>query len=158
MLNQQRQSTEGAKLHVDRLNRRFANSKCCLAISEKRCQIAYSLLWKANRYALYRMLPFPVTLSDIKLSQNTPIFGRQYYRSSLWYTVSSVCLSSVRRLSVVCNVLYCGETVRPSEKVSEGGNRKPGSKSSFLGSRHISTSGFAATATKTAVFALFLLV
>ena len=31
--------------------------------------------------------------------------------------MSSVCLS-------VCNVLYCGETVRPSEKVSEGVNRK----------------------------------
>jgi len=41
--------------------------------------------------------------------------------------LSSVCLS-------VCNVLYCGETVRPSEKLSEGVNRKPGSKSSFLGS------------------------
>jgi len=85
-----------------------------------------------------------------------PVFGRPYYRSSLWYSVSSVvCLSSV------CNVLYCGKTVRPSETVSEGVNRKPGSKSSFLGSRHISTSGFAATATETAVlnvFALFLLV
>ena len=80
------------------------------------------------------------------------VFGRPYYRSSLWYSVSSVC-----RLSV-CNVLYCGKTVRPSEKVSEGVNRKPGSKSSFLGRRHISTSGFSATATKTAVFALFLLV
>jgi len=34
----------------------------------------------------------------------------------------SVCMS-------VCSVLYCGETVRPSEKVSEGVNRKPGSKS-----------------------------
>ena len=32
-----------------------------------------------------------------------------------------------RRLSSsVCNVLYCGETVRPSEKLSEGVNRKPG--------------------------------
>ena len=40
---------------------------------------------------------------------------------------------TVCRLSSVCNVLYCGETVRPSEKVSEGVNRKPGSKSSFLG-------------------------
>jgi len=39
----------------------------------------------------------------------------------------SVCLS-------VCNVLYCGKTVRPSQKVSEEVNRKPGSKSSFLGS------------------------
>ena len=38
----------------------------------------------------------------------------------------SVCLSSV------CDVLYCGKTVRPSEKVSEGVNRKPGSKSWFF--------------------------
>jgi len=58
-----------------------------------------------------------------------------------WPTVLSVepmvqyvvCLSVVRRPSV-CNVLYCGKTVRPSEKVSEGVNRKPGSKSSFFGS------------------------
>ena len=81
------------------------------------------------------------------------IFGRPYCRSSLWYTVLSVCLSVCRLSSVICDVLYCGKMVRPSEKVSEGVNRKPGSKSSFLGS---STSGFAATATETAVFALFL--
>ena len=56
------------------------------------------------------------------------VFGRPYYRSSLWYSVSSVV-----RLSV-CNVLYCGKMVRPSKKLSEGVNRKPGSKSSFLGS------------------------
>ena len=31
-----------------------------------------------------------------------------------------------RLSSVVCNVLYCGKTVRPSQKVSEGVNRKPG--------------------------------
>ena len=52
------------------------------------------------------------------------IFGRPYYRSSLWYSMSSFCLSSV------CDVLYCGKTVRPSQKV----NKKPGSKSSFFGS------------------------
>jgi len=63
-----------------------------------------------------------------------PIFGRPYYRSSLWYSISSVCRLSVVCLSSVCNVLYCGKTVRPSEKVSEGVNRKPGSKSSFFGS------------------------
>jgi len=33
---------------------------------------------------------------------------------------------------VVCNVLYCGKTVHPSEKLSEGVNRKPGSKSWFF--------------------------
>jgi len=74
-----------------------------------------------------------------------------------WPTVLSVvplarCV--VCRLSV-CDVLYCGETVRPSEKVSEGVNRKPGSKVHFLGRRHISTSGFAATATETAVLPYF---
>jgi len=36
----------------------------------------------------------------------------------------SVCLS-------VCDVLYGGKTVHPSQKVSEEVNRKPGSKSSF---------------------------
>ena len=56
------------------------------------------------------------------------VLGRPYYRSCLWHDVSPVCLS------VVCDVLYCGETVRPSEKVSEGVNRKPGSKSLFFGS------------------------
>ena len=58
------------------------------------------------------------------------IFGRPYYRSSHWYSVSSV----ICRLWSVCDVLYCGKMVRPSQKVSEGVNRKPGSKSSFLGS------------------------
>jgi len=53
----------------------------------------------------------------------------------------SVCLS-------VCDVLYCGKTVRPSEKLSEGVNRKPGSKVDFLVRRHISTSGFVSTATE----------
>ena len=67
-------------------------------------------------------------------NETNMVFGRPYYRSSLWYTVLSVCLSVVCHLSVICNVLYCGETVRPSEKVSEGVNRKPGSKSSFWGS------------------------
>ena len=86
------------------------------------------------------------------------------YRPSIvtfWPTVLSVeplvhrvvCLSSVCLSVVVCDVLYCGETVRPSEKQSEGVNRKPESKVDFLGRRHISTSS---TATETAVFALFL--
>jgi len=36
--------------------------------------------------------------------------------------LSVVCLSA-------CDILYCGETVRASQKLSEGVNRKPGSKS-----------------------------
>ena len=66
-------------------------------------------------------------------SKDYVLFGRPYYRSCLWHDVSSICLSVVC-LSSVCDVLYCGETVRPSEKVSVGVNRKPGSKSSFFGS------------------------
>jgi len=38
------------------------------------------------------------------------IFGRPYYQSRLWHTVSSDSLC----LSVVCDVLYCGKTVRLS--------------------------------------------
>ena len=74
------------------------------------------------------------------------IFGRPYYQG----------LSVCRRSSVTFCIVAIGETVRPREKVSEGVNRKPGSKVHFLGRRHISTSSFAATATETAVFVLFL--
>ena len=47
-----------------------------------------------------------------------------------WPTVLSVepIVQCVVCLSV-CNVLYCGKTVHPSQKVSERANRKPGSKS-----------------------------
>jgi len=53
-----------------------------------------------------------------------------------WPTVLSVVplVQCVVCLSSVCDVLYCGKTVRPSQKVSEGVNRKPGLKSSFFGS------------------------
>ena len=65
--------------------------------------------------------------------------------------MSSVCHPSL------CDVLYCGKTVRPSEKLPEGVNvGNQGQKVDFLGRHHISTSGFAATATETAVMALFL--
>jgi len=78
---------------------------------------------------------------------------------SFWPTVLSVePFGTVCRLSVclsVCDVLYCGETVHPSEKLSEGVNRKPGQNVHFLGRHHISTSGFATTATETAVFAAY---
>jgi len=36
-------------------------------------------------------------------------------------------------LSVVCDILYCGKTVCPSEKLSEEVNKKPWSKSWFFG-------------------------
>jgi len=70
-----------------------------------------------------------------------PVNPDWFYLPGFWSTVLSieplvhcvVCLSVCSVSVVVCNVLYCGETVRPSEKVSEGVNRKPGSKSSFFG-------------------------
>ena len=78
-----------------------------------------------------------------------------------WPTVLSVepmvhCV--VCRLSVICNVLYCGETVRPSEKVSEGVNRKPWSKSSFFGSPPYFYFRFRRYGHQDGCFALFLLV
>ena len=55
---------------------------------------------------------------------------------SFWPTILSVVplAQCVVCLSSVCDVLYCGKMVRPSLKVSEGANRKPGSKSWFFGS------------------------
>ena len=82
-----------------------------MVISGLKCRFPYGLADATATHYLFS--------SNCRL-----VFGRPYYRSSLWYSVSSV----------VCIVLYCGETVRPSEKVSEGVNRKSGSKSSFFGS------------------------
>ena len=85
------------------------------------------------------------------------MMGWQWHQldHSFWPTVLSVepMVQCVVCLSV-CDVLYCGKMVRPSQKVSQGVNRKPGSKSSFFGHRHISTSGFGSTATETAVSCL----
>ena len=77
------------------------------------------------------------------------LFGRPYYRSSLWYSVSSVCLSSVTFCIVAKQYVLAKKCLK--EWI---GNQ--GQKVHFLGCRHISTSGFAATAIETAVFALFL--
>ena len=55
-------------------------------------------------------------------------------------------------------LMYCGETYVLAKKCLKEWIGNQGHKVHILGSRHISTSGFAATATKTAVFALFLLV
>jgi len=38
----------------------------------------------------------------VGLTENNLLFGRPYYRSSLWYSVSSVCL-----LSVCLSVTFC---------------------------------------------------
>jgi len=60
-------------------------------------------------------------------------------------------------LSVVCDVLYCGKTVRLAKNCVER-IRNLSQKVDFLVRRHISTSSFASTATEVAVIALFLLV
>jgi len=68
---------------------------------------------------IHGILPIQSTHFTVFLADRT--IGRAY---------GTVCRLSVCRLSSsVCNVLYCGKTVRPSEKVSEGVNRNPGSKS-----------------------------
>ena len=85
---------------------------------------------------ILHVVPYYITFCNGSTSSAT----RQLF--SFWPTVLSVeplvhyvvCLSVVCRLSVVCVVLYCGKMVRPSEKLSEGVNRKPGSKSWFFGS------------------------
>jgi len=91
------------------------------------------------------------------------IVVQNYPTTGFWPTILSVaplvhcfvCLSVIYCLSVACDVLYCDETVRPSEKLKEWiGNQ--GKKVYFLGCRHISTSSFTSTATEMAVFALFL--
>jgi len=68
-----------------------------------------------------QLIPLPLTVAlvnlDWFLADRT--IGRAF---------GTVCRLSVCRLSV-CDVLYCNKTVRPSQKVSEGVNRKPGSKS-----------------------------
>ena len=77
-----------------------------------------------------------------------PLFGQPYYRSSLWYSVSSVvCLS----------VTFCIVAKRCvlAKKCLKEWIRNQGQKVHFLGRRHISTSGFGATATEAAFFALF---
>ena len=54
-----------------------------------------------------------------------------YFLAANHVRIFGLC-SLVCRLSVICDVLYCGKTVRPSEKLPEGVNRKPGSKSWFF--------------------------
>ena len=53
----------------------------------------------------FHIVPRSCDLSSLLLNV---VFGRPYYRSRLWHTVSSVCLSSV--CLSVCDVLYLGKT------------------------------------------------
>jgi len=96
---------------------------------------------------------------NISISRNAKeVFLYRFY----WPTVLSVeplvqclvCLSSVCRLSVT----FCIVAKRCvlAKKCLKEWIENQGQRIDFLGRRHISTSGFAATATETAVFALFL--
>jgi len=79
------------------------------------------------------------------------IFGQPYYRSAFgtMCRLSSVCLSSV----TFCIVPKRYVLAKKCLKEWIGNQRQ---KVDFLVRHHISTSGYAATATETAVFALFL--
>jgi len=107
-------------------------------------------------YLHYDVIVVSLILSAMPSWTIPSVFGRPYYRSSLWYSVSSVCPSV--RLSVCLSVTFCIAAKRyvlVKNCLKEWiGNQ--GQKVDFLGCHHISTSGFAATATETAVFALFL--
>jgi len=73
-------------------------------------------------------------------SLSLPAVNSDWFHLPGWPTVLSVeplvhcviCLSVI--CLSVCNILYCGKTVRHSEKLSEGVNRKPGSKKLIFGS------------------------
>ena len=82
----------------------------------------------ADRLVSWKIFFYCCVVCDIK-----PVFLADRTIGRAYGTVCrlSICLSICPS---VCNVLYCGKTVCPSEKVSEGVNRKPGSKSSFFGS------------------------
>ena len=72
------------------------------------------------KYVIVAHLNLPCNLSSSFSTDHT--IGRAF---------GTLCrLTVVCRLSsIVCDVVYCGEMVRPSEKLSEGVNRKPESKS-----------------------------
>jgi len=58
------------------------------------------------------------------------------------------------QMAVFC-LMYCGKTVRRSQKLSEGVNRKPGSKSSFFGSPRYFYFRFRRYGHRYGLFALF---
>jgi len=107
----------GFSCYIDKVHR-----VVIFAIAQFSCRLCFRPELKPNALLLHF------------LAERRPNIGRAFG------TLCVVCLSSV------CDVLHCGKTVRPSQKLSQGVNRKPWSKSWFLGRRHISTSGFAGTA------------
>jgi len=109
----------------------------CSVLSDS-CAQWYAHTWAVECWFNFRFVMF---------------FGRPYYRSCLWYTVSSFCLSVVC-LSVTFCIVAKGYVLAKNCLKEWIGNQ--GQKVDFLGRHHISTSGFAVTATETAVFALFL--
>ena len=83
-----------------------------------------------------------IGVRSLKASIDWVVFGRPYYWSCLWHDVSSVCRLSVMFCIVAKRYVLAKKCLK--EWI---GNQ--GQKVHFLGRRHISTSGFAAMATKT---------
>ena len=95
-------------------------------------------------------------LQEFRSQIEMPHFHRFLADRTIGRAYGTVCrLSSVVCLSL-CDVLYCGKKCVLAKKCLKEGIGNQGQKVHFLGRRHISTSGFAATANETAVFALFL--
>jgi len=106
--------------------------------------LTFDLLTSGSMNA--EVLSVGLWLSLVLIAQ--AVFGRPYYRSCLWYNVSSVCLSSVTFCIVAKRYVLAKNCLK--EWIGNQGQRVD-----FLGRHHISTSGFAYTATETAVFALY---
>ena len=80
---------------------------------------------------MYRNAVGEPSHGDRQRAQKLVKFGRAVFGRPADRTIGRA-FGTLCRLSVVCNVLYCGETVRPSEKLSEGVNRKPVSQAERL--------------------------
>ena len=114
----------------------FVNTDCFPVLQEFRPLLVAFVLCQPLLLDLSVQSSVQLTIFVLSLHSTTKHCFNQYQRFLADRTIGRA-FGTVCRLSVclsVCNVLYCGKMVRPSEKVSEGVNRKPGSKSSFLGS------------------------
>ena len=111
---------------------------CCLDIMQNHCEQRLCALQEACKITIRPLRCFIISWTQIGFYGQDCPYEAPVFRFLADRTIGRA-FGTVSRLSVVCrlsvcNVLYCGKTVHPSEKVSEGVNRKPGSKSSFFGS------------------------
>jgi len=76
-----------------------------LACGKVSCDPICTVVATCTILVMSAMTVLSVSVDRVSVCVRVMVFGRPYYRSCLWHTMSSV---------VVCDVLYCGKTVRPS--------------------------------------------